>query len=261
MKIHVDFDEILQNAIDWIISHGPRILFAFIILFVGFWIIKIIKKWIHKSLEKREINSSLAPFIQSLVIAVFHVALLLFVMQLLGVQMTLFAAGLASFGVAIGLALSGTLQNFAGGILILLLKPFKVGDNIVAQGQDGIVESIQIFFTIITTFDNKTVVIPNSKLSNEIIVNISQQGKRRLDLLIKFPYTSDVILVQEVITRSVEESQDILQDPKPGIGVSSLDIDGYVIIVELWVNALSYYNVKNAVQQHMLKNLKDASLK
>ena len=244
MIISLVFDEIYKNAIDWIISHGPIILFAIVILFVGIWIIKIIKKWIHTSFVKRKMHSSLA-----------------LVMQLLGVQMTLFAAGLASFGVAIGLALSGTLQNFAGGILILLLKPFKVGDNIVAQGQDGIVESIQIFFTIITTFDNKTVVIPNSKLSNEIIVNMSQQGKRRLDLLIKFPYTSDVILVQEVITRSVEESKDILQDPKPSIGVSSLDIDGYVIVVELWVNALSYYNVKNAVQQHMLKNLKDASLK
>ena len=261
MKISQIFDEIFKNATDWIISHGPTILFALVILFVGIWIIKIIKKWIHTSFVKRKMHSSLAPFIQSLVIAVLHVALLLFVMQLLGVQMTLFAAGLASFGVAIGLALSGTLQNFAGGILILLLKPFKVGDNIVAQGQDGIVESIQIFFTIITTFDNKTVVIPNSKLSNEIIVNMSQEGRRRLDLIIKFPYTSDVIHVQEVITRSVEESQDILQDPKPVIGVSSLDIDGYVIVVELWVNALSYYNVKNAVQQHMLKNLKDASLK
>lgn len=261
MNIHVDFDAIFQKSINWIISHGPRILFAFIILFVGFWCIKMIKKWIRNSLEKREVHSSLAPFIQSLVIAVLHVALILFVMQLLGVQMTLFAAGLASFGVAIGLALSGTLQNFAGGILILLLKPFKVGDNIVAQGQDGIVESIQIFFTIITTFDNRTVVIPNSKLSNEIIVNMSQQGNRRLDLLMKFPYTSDINKVQEVIEHSVRDSQDILDDPKPNIGVSSLDMDGYIMVVELWVNALSYYKVKNAVQQRMLLDLKEASLK
>jgi len=179
----------------------------------------------------------------------------------LGIQMTLFAAGLASLGVAIGLALSGTLQNFAGGILILLLKPFKVGDNIVAQGQDGIVASIEIFFTVITTFDNKTVVIPNSKLSNEIIVNMSQQGQRRLDLLIKFAYTADVTSVQDIIKKSIEESKDILQDPKPDIGVSSLDIDGYVIIVELWVNALSYYDVKNEVQERILINLKEASLK
>jgi small conductance mechanosensitive channel len=261
MNIHVDFDEIFQRAVDWIISNGPRIVFAFVLLFIGFWLIRMIKKWLKRTLQKRQVHSSLEPFIQSLVIAVLHVLLFLFVMQMLGIQMTLFAAALASFGVAIGLALSGTLQNFAGGILILLLKPFKVGDNIVAQGQDGIVESIQIFFTVITTFDNKTVVIPNSKLSNEIIVNMSQQGNRRLDLLMKFPYTADVTKVQEVIALSIKNSTDILEDPKPNIGISSLDIDGFVIVVELWVNALSYYNVKNTVQKRILLDLKEASLK
>lgn len=261
MKMHVDVDELYQKAIDWMISNGPRIVFAFIILFVGFWVIKMIKKWLHNLLKKKDVHSSLAPFIQSLIISSLHILLLLLVMQLLGIQMTLFAAGLASFGVAIGLALSGTLQNFAGGVLILLLKPFKVGDNIVAQGQDGIVQSIQIFFTVITTFDNKTVIIPNSKLSNEIIVNMSQQGKRRLDLQMKFPYTSDVNTVQDVINNAVKDSTDILPDPKPRTGVFSLDIDGYVVIVELWVNALSYYEVKNAVQERILKHLKEASVK
>jgi small conductance mechanosensitive channel len=261
MKIHIDFDEIFQKAIDWLISNGPRIFFGFLILFFGFWIIKIIKKWLINLLKKKDVHSSLAPFIQSLVIAGLHIVLLLLVMQILGIQMTLFAAGLASFGVAIGLALSGTLQNFAGGVLILLLKPFKVGDNIVAQGQDGIVQSIQIFFTVITTLDNKTVVIPNSKLSNEIIVNLSQQGQRRLDLQMKFPYTSDINNMQEVINHAIQDSKDILPDPKPNIGVSSLDIDGYVIIVELWVNALAYWEVKNAVQQRILQHLKDASMK
>ena len=261
MKTHIDFDEIFQKAIDWIISNGPRIVFAFVILFIGFWVIKMIKKWLMNVLKKKDVHSSLAPFIQSLVIAALHVLLILFVMQMLGIQMTLFAAGLASLGVAIGLALSGTLQNFAGGILILLLKPFKVGDNIVAQGQDGIVQSIQIFFTVITTLDNKTVVIPNSKLSNEIIVNLSQQGNRRLDLQMKFPYTSDIVKIQEVITNSIQNSTDILPDPKPNIGVSSLDIDGYVLVVELWVNALSYYTVKNAVQQRILQHLKEAAIK
>lgn len=250
-----------ERIFEWFLNHGPRIVFALVILFVGFWIIKLIKKWLLKTLSKREVHSSLVSFVQSLVIAGLHVILILFVMQLLGIRMTLFAAGVASFGVAIGLALSGTLQNFAGGILILLLKPFKVGDNIVAQGQDGIVESIQIFFTVITTFDNKTVVIPNSKLSNEIIVNMSQQGNRRLDLQVKFPYTSDFEIVQQTILKSIGESENILPNPKSDIGVSSLDVDGYVIIVQLWVEALSYYIVKNELQQCILKNLKEASLK
>jgi small conductance mechanosensitive channel len=261
MKKRIDVDELIERAIEWVISNGPKIIFAFAILFAGFWIIKMIKKWLRNTLQKKEVHSSLAPFIQSLVISALHVALILLVMQMLGLQMTLFAAGLASFGVAIGLALSGTLQNFAGGVLILLLKPFKIGDNIVAQGQDGIVESIQIFFTVITTFDNKTVVIPNSKLSNEIIVNMSQQGNRRLDLLMKFPNTTDVTKVQEVIANAIRDSSDILEDPKPNIGISSLDIDGFVIVVELWVHALSYYNVRNTVQQRILLHLKDAAIK
>ena len=261
MKTHIEPDELYQKAVDWIITNGPRVVFAFVFLFIGFWIIKIIKRWLNNALKRKNVNSSLAPFIQSLIIVALKILLLLLVMEMLGVKMTLFAAGIASLGVAVGLALSGTLQNFACGVLILLLKPFKKGDNIVAQGQDGIVESIQIFFTVITTFDNKTVIIPNSKLSNEIIVNMSQQGKRRLDLQMKFPYTSDANKVREVITNSIQESKDILPDPKPNIGVASLDIDGYVIITEIWVEALSYYEVKNAVQQRILNKLKEAAMK
>lgn len=261
MKTHIDLNELYQKAIDWIINNGPRILFALLILVIGWWLIKLFKKWLNNSLKKRDFHSSLAPFIQSLIITALQILLILFVMQMIGIQMTLFAAGIASLGVAIGLALSGTLQNFAGGVLILMLKPFKIGDNIVAQGQDGIVASIQIFYTVITTFDNKTVIIPNSKLSNEIIVNMSQQGKRRLDMQMKFPYTSDANKIQEVINNSIHSSQDILPDPKPRIGVSSLDIDGYVIIVEVWVNALSYYEVKNSVQQRILTSLKESAIK
>ncbi len=261
MKTHIDLDEIYQEAINWLITRGPRILIGLIILTIGFWLIKIFKKWLNNSLRKKNIHSSLAPFVQSLVITGLQILLLLFVMQIIGIQMTLFAAGVASFGVAVGLALSGTLQNFAGGVLILMLKPFKLGDNIVAQGQDGIVASIQIFYTVVTTFDNKTVIIPNSKLSNEIIVNMSQQGRRRLDMQMKFPYTLDAAKIQEVIGNAIQSSQDILPDPKPVIGVSSLDVDGFVIIAEVWVNALSYYDVRNVVQQRILMSLKESVIK
>ena len=261
MKTHINLDEIYQQGVDWVVTRGPRILFGLLLLMIGFWVIKIFKKWLNNSLKKKNIHSSLAPFVQSLIITALQILLLLFVMQIIGIQMTLFAAGIASFGVAVGLALSGTLQNFAGGVLILMLKPFKIGDNIVAQGQDGIVASIQVFYTVVTTFDNKTVIIPNSKLSNEIIVNMSQQGKRRLDMQMKFPYTSDSNKIQEVITNAIQESKDILPDPQPRIGVFSLDIDGYVIIAEVWVNALSYYDIKNTIQQRILANLKESVIK
>lgn len=253
--------DLYQKAYHWLLDHGPNLIFAFLIFCAGQFIINLIRKWISNSLQKRKVNSSLAPFIQSLFVTALQIFLILLVMQVMGLQMTIFAAGIASFGVAIGLALSGTLQNFAGGILILLLKPFKVGDNIVAQGQDGIVTSIQIFFTVVTTFDNKTVIIPNSKLSNEVIINMSRQGKRRLDIQVKFPYTADALHIQEIIRQTIVSDDKILKDPQPLTGVSSLDPDGFMIIVQVWVNALKYYDVRNAFQQKILHSFKEASLK
>src|SRR3954470_10993697 len=140
-------------------------------------------------MTRRQLDSSLQPFLLSLLFTILQVLLLLTAMQIIGIQMTIFAALIGGIGVAAGLALSGTLQNFTSGILILLLKPFRVGDIIIAQGQEGIVQSIQIFYTVVVTYDNRDVIIPNSKLSNDLIINISQEGKRRLDLDIKLPYT------------------------------------------------------------------------
>src|SRR3954470_15622031 len=142
-------------------------------------------------MTRRQLDSSLQPFLLSLLFTILQVLLLLTAMQIIGIQMTIFAALIGGIGVAAGLALSGTLQNFTSGILILMLKPFRVGENIIAQGQEGTVKTIQIFFTVVKTFDNRTVIIPNSKLSNEVIVNLSREGKRRLDIELKFNYGVD----------------------------------------------------------------------
>ncbi|MBC7450720.1 MAG: mechanosensitive ion channel family protein [Cytophagales bacterium] len=259
--MHINVEEIYQKGFSWILDHGPGVILAVVVFAIGQWIIKFIRNWLRNSLSKRNVNASLAPFIQSLFITALQVVLILIVMQIMGLQMTIFAAGVASFGVAIGLALSGTLQNFAGGILILLLKPFKVGDNIVAQGQDGIVSSIQIFYTVVTTFDNKTVIIPNSKLSNEVIVNMSQEGKRRLDIEVKFPYTADAAQIQDIIIKTIASTDEIMKDPQPRTGVSSLDPDGFIVIVEVWIDALKYYDIRNDFQQKVLKAFKEAALK
>src|SRR5206468_11933141 len=147
----MDFQKLYDRAYNWILTFGPRIIIAIIILFVGLWLIKVFKKWLFNFLKRRHVDPSICSFLRGLVSIVLQVLLLLGLMQILGIQMTIFAAVIGAFGVAAGLALSGTLQNFASGVLILLLKPYRVGDNITTQGQEGTVTSIQLFYTVILT--------------------------------------------------------------------------------------------------------------
>jgi small conductance mechanosensitive channel len=182
-------------------------------------------------------------------------------MQILGIQMTLFAAIIGGVTVAAGLALSGTMQNFASGILILLLKPFRTGDNIITQGQEGTVTSIQIFYTVITTFDNKTVIVPNSKLSNEIIINTSREGKRRMDIELKLNYGIEIEKVKQVIEQLVKSDKDILDNPKPRVGVSVLEADGYKVMVNAWVKPHGFQDEKLSLQEQIIERLKQAGIK
>jgi small conductance mechanosensitive channel len=183
------------------------------------------------------------------------------VVQIMGVPITLFTALVGAFGVAAGLALSGTLQNFASGVLILLLKPFVVGDNIIAQGLEGSVTSIQIFYTIVKTFDNRIVIIPNSKLSNEVIINISREGTRRLDIELKFANNIDYNEVKSVINSSIDKSKNILETPDRRIGIAGLDSDGYRVGVNVWVHAHGFQDTKLAVQENILQDLKASGIK
>lgn len=257
----MNYNRFLDKAYTWVIAKGPSILIAVIILFIGLWLINLLSKLISKSMQKRSVNPSLKPFLLSLVVTVLRVFLILSVMQIAGIRMTIFAAVIAAMGVAAGLALSGTLQNFASGILILFLKPFQVGDNILAQGQEGTVTSIRIFYTIVTTFDNKTVIIPNSKLSNEVIVNISASGNRRLDIELKFGNNIDYNDVKRIVEETIEEAGNILPDPKWRIGISSLESDGYKVMLNLWINAHGFTDTKMAFQEKLVQRLKASGLK
>lgn len=253
--------EVYDKVIHWLINNGPRIVFALFIFLLGQWVIRLCRKWLNKRLHKQGLDLSLRPFLHSLLVSALQVLLLLAVMQILGIQMTLLAAAIASLGVAAGLALSGTLQNFTGGILILILKPFKVGDIIVAQGQEGSVTEILIFYTIITTAEKKTVIIPNSKLSNEVIINMSRQGFRRLDAEIKIPYSSDPNHVKETVldrVRSLENSHDA---PAPEVNLSSVEADGFKLITSVWVEAVNYNEMKLKLNQTLLEGLKSAGVK
>ena len=254
-------DKFYEQAYNWILLVGPRIIVGLIIIFIGLWLIRMLKKWLNHHLLKKDVTSSVRPFLVNLIMTILQVLLVLGFMQIVGIQMTVFAAAIGAFGVAAGLALSGTLQNFTSGVLILLLKPFRVGDNVRAQGEEGMVTAIQIFFTILTTFDNRTVIIPNSKLSNEVIINLSREGKRRMDIELKFGFGIDFNQVKENIDRSINSVQGLLKDPAHRIGLVSIEPDGYKVLVNIWAPAHGYEDVKLAVQQKIVEDLKASGIK
>lgn len=257
----MDWSKIYDKAYDWVFTEGPRILIGIVMVAVGWWLIKFLKKWLSGHLIKREVNSSVRPFLLNLAVTALQLLLFVAFMQVVGLQMTVFTALFGAFGVAAGLALSGTLQNFTSGILILLLKPFRIGDNIVAQGMEGTVDTIQIFFTVIRTYDNRTVVIPNSKLSNEIITNLSREDKRRMDVELKFPFTADYAQVKSIVDKTVAADTDLLTDPAYRIGVSAIDPDGYKVMVSVWAHAHGFVDAKLLFQQRLVEDLKKGGIK
>jgi len=254
-------DKFYDKAYSWLIVAVPNILVGILVLVIGLWLIKLVSKWLHSGLSKHEIDPSLKPFFISLTIIVLRILLVICVMPIIGIEMTVFSVLIGGLGVAAGLALSGTLQNFASGVLILILKPFRVGDNIIAQGQEGTVTTIEIFYTIVTTFDNRTVVIPNSKLSNEVIINISLQGSRRLDIELKFNYGVDFEEVKSMINATIDSSENLLKSPERRIGIAALDADGYKVSIAVWLQAHGYRDAQLAFQEKLMNNLKSGSIK
>ena len=257
----MNFKEWYDKGYGWLIEAIPNILVAFAVLFVGLWLIRLLKKWTGNIFNRRKVNPTIRPFLLGLMATVLQVLLVLAVMQILGIRMTIFAAVIGAVGVAFGLALSGTLQNFTGGIMILLFKPFRVGETILAQGQEGVVSSIQLFHTTVLSLDNKTVIIPNSKLSNEVIINISRQGMRRLDIEMKFNYGVDPEHVKKIIADSINSTNKISDKPAMKIGVAMVEPDGYRLGVYLWIKANEFEEIKFIIQQKMIEDLKAAGIK
>lgn len=249
-----------DKAFDWLLAKGPNILIGIAILLIGLWLIKIFSRWLTSGLHQKEVDPSLKPFFISLSVTALRILLIFTVMQFVGIEMTLFATVVGAFGVAAGLALSGTLQNFASGVLILMLKPFIVGDNIVAQGQEGTVTNIAIFYTTVTTFDNRTVVVPNGKLSNEIIINISTRGSRRLDITMKFSYGIDYDQLLKIINQTIADSDHVLKTPEHRIGVSLLEESGYTVMISVWLNSHGFKDAQLIFQEKLMYAMKKGGL-
>jgi len=245
----------------WLITRGPTYISGILIFLIGLWFIRLLKTRMRNRMRNRKVHSSLQPFFLSLTITALYVVLTLSVFSIIGWELSFLSAIIASFGVAAGLALSGTFQNFAGGVLILLLKPFDISDYVVAQGQEGTVMSIQLFYTVIKTVDNRTVIIPNGKLFNEVIVNVNREKVRRLDFELKLGYVVEVDKVKEVIYNAIKSATGILPEPEPLVGVIALEIDGIRFTVRVWVDPGDYLDVKIYLQEKIVKDLRDADIK
>jgi small conductance mechanosensitive channel len=254
-------EQFYNKAYTWILQTGPSVLLGIGVLIAGFWLIRILSRYLTVHMHKRNIDPSLAPFLLSLAVTTLRILLIVSVMQIIGIQMTVFAALIGAIGVAAGLALSGTLQNFTSGVLILILKPFHVGDNIVAQGQEGTVAAIKIFYTVVTTYDNRTVVIPNSKLSNEVIINVSRSGNRRLDVELKFTNAIEFSTVKQIVNDVLDRAQNALKVPARRIGISSIEPDGYKVMVNVWLDAHGFVDTKMEIQEKLMEALKTSGLK
>lgn len=233
----------IDKLIEVAASYGPRLLGAIAVLIIGLWVIKMITKGLKRGMEKRKTNESLKPFIISLTNIGLKALLIISVLGMVGIQMTSFIAILGAAGLAIGMALSGSLQNFAGGVMILIFKPFKVGDVLEAQGYLGIVKEIQIFNTIMKTFDNKTIIIPNGGLSTGSMTNYSTEETRRVDWTFGIAYGDDSDKAQEVLTKLIESNDKVLKDPAPFIALSELADSSVNFVVRAWVKSADYWDV------------------
>lgn len=240
----VNFEQLLSRLIDWGVDAGKSIIGAIIIYVVGRFIIKQINSLLNKLWDKRKLEISVRTFLGSLINLLLNLVLLFAIISKLGVETTSLAALLASAGVAIGMALSGNLSNFAGGLIILIFKPFKVGDFIDApNGTSGIVKEIQIFHTIITLLDNRTVFIPNGTLSSSAITNYSRQDMRRAEWTFGVEYGEDYERVKEVLERIIAADTRILKNPAHFIGLSSLSASSVDIKVRAWTKVEDYWDV------------------
>ena len=257
---NVSLDVFLTKMIDLGVSVGSKILLAIVVFLVGRWIVRRLNKLLAKILEKRHVEASLSTFVKSLVSISLTLLLIIVVIGVLGIETSSFIALFASAGVAIGMALSGTLQNFAGGVMILLFKPFKVGDTIEAQGQCGTVREIQIFNTILATPDNKIIIIPNGGLSTGLMKNYSKEATRRVDWEFGIAYGDDYTKAKSVIARLLDADGRVLKDPAYFIALTSLGESSVNIVVRAWVKSEDYWGVYFDMNEKVYKTFAEENL-
>ncbi len=235
--------EYADTAMNLAIEYVPSVLLAILVLIVGLWVIKRVVGLLRRTLEGRQADATLARFLCSLTSVGLKALLLISVASMVGIETTSFVALLGAAGLAIGLALQGSLSNFAGGVLVLLFKPYKVGDFVEAQGVSGTVSDIQIFNTVLKTPDNKVIIVPNGAISNGVITNYSMEDTRRVDLLFGIGYDDDIGQARSVLTGLIDADERILKEPAPVVVVSELADSSVNFTVRVWTASGNYWGV------------------
>ncbi len=238
-----DYQALFDKAYDLVVTYGLKVIMAIIVLIVGLWIIRRVVKVTGHVMEKREVNVSLRGFLKSLFGILLKILLLISIAEMVGIKTTSFIAIIGAAGLAVGLALQGTLANFAGGVMILLFKPFKVGDLIESQGHLGRVKEVHIFVTILLTPENKTVILPNSAVSGSDIVNYTTEGVIRVDLTFGISYDSNIKEAKNILLGILNSHPKVLEEPAPFVGVSELGDSSVNLAVRPYTKPTDYWDV------------------
>lgn len=249
-----------EKWLDLIVEYGLNILGAILIWIIGSWVIKKLLKGVKKIMSKQNYEESLQKFLMNLLGWILKIVLIIVVLGTVGVETTSFAAIIAAAGLAIGLALQGSLGNFAGGVLIMIFKPFKIGDLIEAQGEIGVVKEIEIFTTKLTGLSNKEIIIPNGSLSNGNIINYTTEGTRRVDLVIGVGYDSDIKKTKDVLMNVLSSNPKVLQEPAPSVNVLELADSSINFAVRPWSTADDYWEVYFSVTEEIKEALDKAGI-
>lgn len=236
-------EKVLQKLIDMGLAAGKNILLAIVVYIVGRFIIKLINRLMLRTFARQKVELSVQTFLKSFINILLTIILIVSVISVLGINTTSIAALLASAGVAVGMALSGNLQNLAGGLIILVFKPYKVGDYIEAQGTQGTVREIQIFHTIVTRPDSTLAYVPNGAMSSGLITNYSRNELRRLDFVVGVDYGVDVSRVEEITRRIVDNNPLVLSDPAPFIAVDALAESSVNVLIRVWSKTTDYWKL------------------
>lgn len=254
------WEAVLQSAVEWITHYGLKLLAGLVVLFILFALVNALAKSIRKAMMKRGVEKTVYTVTYSFIRKGLKFVLLIIFLGFIGVETAAIGSIIASIGVAIGLAVQGSLSNFAGGLIIYTMRPFKIGDYIEAQGHSGTVEDIHLFYTYIVTPDNKLVLLPNGALSNDSIVNYSAKPLRRLDLTFSISYNEDFARAEKVLQEICQSNEKILDEPKPLIKVSAHGDSSINIVVKAWVNNSDYWEVNYAMMEEVKRRFDEEKI-
>jgi small conductance mechanosensitive channel len=249
------FAKYYEKLLEMIMEYAPKLFLAFIVLIVGLWLISGLTKAFQRVLNRNNVDVSLRDFLASAAGIVMKIALVMAVIEMVGIKTTSFVAMLGAAGLAVGLALQGSLSNLAGGVLILLFRPFKTGDYIIAQGEEGTVQKIDVFSTWLNKLDNRRVILPNGPLASGTIVNVTAEKHRQVEILVGVSYKSDIDQTRRVLLEVAAKNPKILKDPAPFVGLKEMAESSVNFVFRVWCNCEDYWDVYFTTNEAVKKAL------